>query len=183
MEATRREILTVGHSTRGPGELEELLRIHDVQLLVDVRAHPGSRRMPHFAREALERSLAQAGIEYLHAPGLGGRRRPRTDSPNGGWKNDQFQGYADHMESEDFRSAIVRVESIALAKRTTVMCAEAQWTRCHRRLVADALLVRGWGVLHIDSGGRTRVHELTEFAVRRPGERLEYPPQQDSFDV
>jgi uncharacterized protein (DUF488 family) len=94
-----------------------------------------------------------------------------------------FRGYADHMDSDDFRSGIVRLESLALEKRTTVMCAEAQWTRCHRRLISDALLVRGWEVLHVDSRGATKPHELTEFAVRVGPDRLRYPPQQESLDV
>lgn len=180
MQATRPEILTVGHSTRAPGALESLLRGHGVELLVDVRAHPGSRRMPHFGREPLERSLADAAIGYRHAPELGGRRRPRPDSRNGAWQNGQFQGYADHMESEEFRTGLDDVEAAARGQRTALMCAEAAWWRCHRRLVADALTVRGWRVLHVTGPGAPGEHELTDFAVPH-GDRLTYPPRQASL--
>jgi uncharacterized protein (DUF488 family) len=182
MQATRSEILTVGHSTRKPGELEDLLATHSVGLLMDVRAHPGSRRMPHFASEALERSLLEAGIEYLHLPELGGRRRPRADSPNRGWKNRQFQGYADHMESEEFGRGLERVTSAAIDRRVTLMCAEAAWWRCHRRLVADALVARGWDVVHVTGPGTPSRHVLTEFAVVEGG-RVEYPPSQESLEL
>jgi uncharacterized protein (DUF488 family) len=182
MQATRPEILTAGHSTRAPGELEELLRSHAVDLLVDVRAHPGSRRMPHFASEALERSLGAAGIDYLHAPELGGRRKPRPDSPNGAWRNPQFQGYADHMASQEFAAGLDRVTAAARERRACLMCAEAAWWRCHRRLVADALTVSGWRVLHVLGPDPPGEHELTGFAVA-DGERLSYPPGQASLEL
>lgn len=182
MQATPPQILTVGHSTRAPGELEELLRGHAVELLLDVRAHPGSRRMPHFASERLGHSLGQAGIGYLHLPELGGRRRPLPDSPNGAWRNRQFQGYADHMAGEQFRAGLDRVMAAGRERRTCLMCAEAAWWRCHRRLVADALTVRGWRVLHVTGTAEPREHELTEFAVA-DGERLTYPPAQASLGL
>ena len=182
MQATRPDVLTVGHSTREPGELEELLRGHGVAFLVDVRAHPGSRRMPHFAGEPLARSLREAGIDYLHVPELGGRRRPRPDSPNGAWQNRQFQGYADHMESQEFQRGLDRVTGAAAERRTCLMCAEAAWWRCHRRLVADALTIRGWRVLHVMESGEPGEHELTEFAVAGAG-RLRYPPPQETLGL
>lgn len=174
MQATPEDILTVGHSTRAPGALEELLRRHGVEVVLDVRAHPGSRRMPHFAAERLERSLADNGIAYAHLPELGGRRRPQPDSPNSGWRNEGFRGYADHMVSDEFERGLGRAAS---ERRSCLMCAEAAWWRCHRRLVADALVVRGWRVLHVLGPGEPVVHELTEFAEVR-GDRLTYPPDQ-----
>ncbi len=161
----------------------DLLERNGVRQLVDVRTVPKSRRMPWFRGDALAEALPHRGVAYAHEPRLGGFRRPSKDTPNAGWLVEAFRGYADHMESDDFREGLDRVQALARAKRTAVMCAEAQWTRCHRRLISDALLVRGWSVTHIDSGGRTRAHELTEFAVRLPGERLEYPPQQGALDV
>ena len=176
------ELLTVGHSTRAPGELETVLRSHGVQLVLDVRAHPGSRRLPHFAREPLERSLAAAGIDYLHVPELGGRRRPAPDSPNGGWRNESFRGYADHMASEEFDTGLRRAIAAGRERRACLMCAEALWWRCHRRLVADALAARGWRVLHVVDGDAATEHELPAFAVIH-GTLVRYPPEQDSFEV
>jgi uncharacterized protein (DUF488 family) len=139
--------------------------------------------MPWFRGDALAESLRHVGVAYAHEPRLGGFRRPRKDTPNAGWLVDAFRGYADHMESEEFRAGLARVESLAREMRTAIMCAEAQWTRCHRRLVSDALLVRGWAVQHIDSNGNTRPHPLTEFAVVVGDGRLEYPRQQGELDV
>jgi uncharacterized protein (DUF488 family) len=177
------EILTIGHSTHPIERFVELLERNRVACLVDVRTVPKSRRMPWFAGESLASLLPAAGIEYVHEKRLGGFRRPRPDTPNTGWQVEAFRGYADHMESADFRSGIVRVESLAMQKRTTIMCAEAQWTRCHRRLVSDALLVRGWTVLHIDSRGATKPHALTPFAIVRDGDHIEYPSEQQRLDV
>ncbi|MBA2566617.1 MAG: DUF488 domain-containing protein [Thermoleophilaceae bacterium] len=182
VQAARDEILTVGHSTRGPDELEQLLRAHGVAVVLDVRAHPGSRRMPHFGREALERSLAAADIGYEHLPELGGRRRPTPDSPNGGWRNEQFQGYADHLATAGFERGLERAMAAARKDRCALMCAEAPWWRCHRRLMADALVVRGWRVLHVMGAGPPTRHEPTEFAVV-DGERITYPPAQTTIDL
>ena len=175
--------MTIGHSTHPIERFVELLELNHVACLVDVRTVPRSRRMPWFAGESLASLLPAAGIEYVHEKRLGGFRRPRPDTPNTGWQVEAFRGYADHMESDDFRSGVVRVESLALARRTAVMCAEAQWTQCHRRLVSDALLVRGWTVLHIDSRGATKPHGLTPFAVVRDGDHIEYPSEQQRLDV
>jgi uncharacterized protein (DUF488 family) len=176
------DIFTVGHSTHELEEFVELLRAHGVTRLVDVRQYPRSRRVPHFNIEALESSLPERGIEYLHMRELGGRRKPLPDSPNDGWDNEQFRGYADHMATPEFEAALGRLESLARTRRTAVMCAEATWFRCHRRLVSDALLVRGWRVLHIGSDGRLNEHELTPFAVVSDG-RLTYPAEQTSLGV
>ncbi|HEV2076088.1 MAG TPA: DUF488 domain-containing protein [Thermoleophilaceae bacterium] len=181
MDRSAGEILTVGHSTRAPGELERVLRAHGVEVLLDVRAHPGSRRMPHFGAEALERSLGRAGIAYVHLPELGGRRRPAPDSENAGWRNESFRGYADHMASEDFERGLARAMGEAAKRRACLMCAEAPWWRCHRRLVADALVARDWRVLHVAGEGQPSAHEVTDFAVVRQG-RVLYPPAQGTLD-
>jgi uncharacterized protein (DUF488 family) len=175
------EILTVGHSTRDPGELEDLLGRHGVDVVLDVRAHPGSRRMPHFGREALERSLATVGIGYLHVPELGGRRRPVPGSPNTGWRNEAFRGYADHMASQEFARGLARAEAEAGDRRACLLCAEALWWRCHRRLVADALTLRGWRVLHLAGTEEPEPHALPSFAVVE-GEPITYPPAQGSLE-
>jgi uncharacterized protein (DUF488 family) len=138
--------------------------------------------MPWFAGDDMAHWLPEAGVAYGHFKDLGGFRKPRPDSPNSGWKVEAFRGYADNMESESFQAALARLEERAGAHRTALMCAEAQWTRCHRRLLSDALLVRGWEVEHIASNGRTERHTLTPFAVV-DGERLSYPPQQTTLDL
>jgi uncharacterized protein (DUF488 family) len=173
-------IYTVGHSVHEPGEFMALLHGHDVELLVDVRRYPASRRVPHFNSGPLAETLSSGGIAYEHAEDLGGRRSPVPDSPNGGWRNAQFQGYADHMATPEFQAALERL--IAERRRAAVMCAEARWTSCHRRLIADALTARGREVLHIGSRGGVERHELTDFAVVR-GEEVTYPPVQATLDV
>ena len=175
--------MTIGHSTHPVEQFVSLLERNDVRRLVDVRTVPKSRRMPWFAGSSLSTMLPSAGIDYVYEKRLGGFRRPRPDTPNGAWQVESFRGYADHMDTDDFRAGIVRLESLALASRTTVMCAEAQWTRCHRRLISDALVVRGWTVLHIDSRGKVKPHSLTPFAVVRDGDRIDYPPEQQALDV
>jgi uncharacterized protein (DUF488 family) len=177
------EILTIGHSTHSFERFARLLEVHGVRQLVDVRKVPRSGRMPWFRGDALAESLPHLGVAYAHDPRLGGFRRPRPDTPNKGWLVEAFRGYADHMDSAEFRAALDEVDSLARARRTVIMCAESQWTRCHRRLVSDALVVRGWTVLHIDSNARTRPHALTDFAVVLDRERLQYPPQQGVLDV
>ena len=171
-------LYTVGHSTRSLDQLAGLLDRAQVRELLDVRSVPRSRRHPHFDREALARSLPARGIGYAHERALGGFRRPRPDSPNRGWEQAAFQGYADHMAGDEFRSALRRLEERARARSVCVMCAEAQWWRCHRRLLADALTVRGWQVVHLGLGGAPAAHELTPFAVLGQGRELTYPPAQ-----
>jgi uncharacterized protein (DUF488 family) len=156
------------------------LREHAIEALVDVRRYPSSRRFPHFNAGELERALAAAAVRYVHLEELGGRRDPVERSPNGGWKAGQFQGYADHIESDEFRTALGTLEELGRRSRTAVMCAEAQWWRCHRRLLSDALLVNGWEVVHIDARGGTEQHRLTGFALVADG-RLSYPPAQGTL--
>jgi uncharacterized protein (DUF488 family) len=174
-------LFTVGHSTRGLDELVALLREHDVTLLADVRTAPGSRRMPHFRKAALAEELAPLGIGYVHLPELGGLRRPRPDSPNTGWRNESFRGYADHMATAEFRVGLARLLDLARGRNAAVMCAEAVPWRCHRSLLADALLARGVEARHIIGHGNARPHTLTRFA-RVEGESITYPaPVQSSF--
>jgi len=170
-------IFSIGHSTHELGELVRLLRTHRVEQVVDVRAHPGSRRMPRFNLEALAHDLPARGVHYVHLPQLGGRRRPSRASPNGGWKVEGFRGYADHMLSAEFADGFERLQTLGRGRATAMMCAEGLWWRCHRRLVSDALTVDGWNVVHGGPNGEATVHELTPFAVNDAG-RLMYPPPQ-----
>jgi uncharacterized protein (DUF488 family) len=171
-------VYTIGHSTRSEEEVLALLRDPDVRLVADVRAFPSSRRHPQFNRAALTEWLGAAGIRYAHMPGLGGRRVPRPGSPNGGWRETAFQGYADYMQSGEFQRALDDLEAAARERTTAIMCAEAVWWRCHRRLIADALVVRGWRVEHLGIGESRVVHELTEFAVVDSSGAITYPPRQ-----
>lgn len=169
-------LFTVGHSTHTMAAFLALLTAHQVDAVADVRLMPQSRRHPHFAGQALEASLRHARIAYRHFRDLGGHRRPRPDSPNGAWQNESFRGYADHLATSEFRWAVeelLRWEE-AGARRVALMCAEAVWWRCHRQLIADALVAREREVWHITSTAAPARHALTPFA-RIEGERVEYP--------
>ena len=172
---------TIGHSTRSAQEILALLGEADVQLVADVRAFPSSRRYPQFNRSALAAWLGEAGVQYLHMPGLGGRRKPVPNSINGGWRESAFRGYADFMGSPEFQGALAELEAAAHEVRTAIMCAEAVWWRCHRRLISDALVVRGWRVEHLGIGDARVAHELTEFALVDPDGALTYPPAQGTL--
>ena len=176
------EIATIGHSTHSLDRFLELLALHGVEALADVRRFPGSRRMPHFSAESLAQELPRHGIRYLPMKALGGRRDAHPGSPNTGWRVAGFRGYADYMETPEFAAGLAQLEAEADAQRTAVMCAEGLWWRCHRRLIADALLVRGRQVIHIGPDGRTSPHELTPFAVVEDG-RLTYPAPQRALDL
>lgn len=167
-------MFTVGHSTRPIEELLALLTEHGIQILVDVRRFPGSRRHPQFAREALAASLAGAGIEYVHEPDLGGRRAARPGSPHTAWRVEAFRGYADHMESAEFAAALERLIQRDAQASTVILCAEAVPWRCHRRLISDALVARGIETRHILAPGRAAPHELDPNARVLPGGRLLY---------
>jgi uncharacterized protein (DUF488 family) len=173
-----KRIYTVGHSTRSADELLAIVAEAGVRLVADVRAFPSSRRYPQFNQGALAAWLAGAGIGYRHMPGLGGRRTPVPGSVNGGWHERAFQGYADHMSSDEFQRAVTDLEGAASKSPTAIMCAELLWWRCHRRLVADALVARGWRVEHLGADGGPAVHSLTDFAVIGPDGVLTYPPAQ-----
>ena len=170
----REPIYTIGHSTHPPDPFVAMLKAHDVGQIADVRLIPKSARYPHFARERLAPLLESRGLRYQHFPELGGHRRPRPDSINTAWRVEAFRGYADYMATEAFQTALERLLTFADGWRTAVMCAEAVWWQCHRRLLADALLVRGVPVLHILSSSAPKPHELSEFAREREG-RVIYP--------
>ncbi len=163
-------VWTVGHSTRSAEEFGEILSAHGIQVLVDVRSFPGSRRYPQFNKPALAHSLASIGIEYRHEPRLGGRRKPRADSHNTAWRNSSFRAYADHMESDEFRSGVEELLELARGARTAVMCAEALWWRCHRSLIADYLKAAGHSVVHIIDQTKTEEHPFTSAARIVDGE-------------
>jgi 3-methyladenine DNA glycosylase/8-oxoguanine DNA glycosylase len=165
---------TVGHSTRSLDELVALLRAFDVTTVVDIRTIPRSRYNPQFGRDALHPALRSRKLRYLHLPELGGLRRARKDSPNAGWRNASFRGFADYMLTEDFESGLAKLRTLASEGRVVLMCAEAVPWRCHRSLVADALTARGARVEHITSAGRSNPHRLTRFAEVE-GTRVTYP--------
>jgi uncharacterized protein (DUF488 family) len=164
---------TLGHSTLSVAEFLALLAEHEIRGVADVRRHPVSRRHPHFTREALAAALAGAGLFYDWLPGLGGRRPVRSDSPHVAWRNASFRGYADHMDGREFSDELARLLTIARARSTAILCAEAVPWRCHRQLVADALVARGIRVRHILGPRTASEHSLTAFA-RLVGDRVVY---------
>jgi len=154
-------LYTIGHSTRTLEELIEALHAHSIQTLVDIRSFPMSRRLPHFNRESLEKTLPQANINYVWMKGLGGmRKRIRDDSPNVALRNASFRNYADHMLTQEFESSIRELIKLAEEARTACMCAERVYFRCHRMLLSDWLLAHGHEVLHIDGTGPPKPHNL-----------------------
>ena len=158
------------------GPIEEFidaLNSFEIKLLIDVRSFPGSRRYPHFNKEDLKTSLADAGIEYLHFPALGGRRRARADSLNVAWRNEAFRGYADYMETKEFHEGINRLVEVAQQAPTAIMCSEAVWWRCHRSLISDFLKTKGADVVHIMAIGKSEKHPFTP-AARIVDGRLSY---------
>lgn len=164
MTKTKLALWTVGHSTRPLEEFIETLKSFEISVLVDVRSFPGSRRYPHFNRESLTVSLPAAGIAYRHFPELGGRRRVLSHSNNMAWRNKTFRGYADYMETAEFREGVARLLEVANESRTSIMCAEAVWWRCHRSLISDYLKVKGIEVVHIISPGKSAIHPFTSAA-------------------
>ena len=160
----RNLIFTIGHSTRPIDDFIHLLKSHGAQRVVDVRTLPRSRFNSHFDITRLPALLRAAHIHYTHLPGLGGLRRPHRDSPNIGWRNKSFRGYADHMQSAAFKRSLERCLELASVERVALMCAEAVPWRCHRSLIADALVARGIDALEIASDSRVRPHTLTPFA-------------------
>ena len=175
-------IFTVGHSTRGFDEFVSLLKSHGIEAVADVRLIPKSRKHPQFADEYLAENLPKHGIIYLPFKSLGGRRRPLKDSPNIGWRNESFRGYADFMQTPAFAEALMELIEQASKRVTTTMCAEAVPWRCHRSLISDALLVRGWRVLDIFSERKATLHKLTPFA-KVEGRKITYPADNEVKDV
>ncbi len=178
-----RPVYTIGHSNRPLEEFLDLLRAHGVDVVADVRRFPGSRRNPWFGQDPLREALAGAGIGYVHLPALGGRRgRPAADSPNGAWRVAAFQAYADRMADPEWRGALAELDALGRERTVAVMCAEAVPWRCHRRLIADALVARGREVRHILGRDRADPHELHEAARVRPDGTLVYPPPGSARD-
>lgn len=170
-------VWTVGHSSRTLDEFLSLLEANWIQAIADVRRHAGSRKHPHFNPEALRDALAGVGVVYVSFPELGGRRRPRPDSSNTLWRNESFRGYADYMETEEFRAGVARLLELARSRRTAVMCAEAVWWRCHRALIADHLKAHGVCVRHIVHAGECTIHPYTS-AARVTDGAVSYRPDE-----
>jgi len=170
-------VWTIGHSTRPWEPFLQLLAEQGITAIADVRRFPGSRRHPWFASEQMASALPVHGMAYQWIPELGGRRKVRPDSPNGAWDNAAFQGYADHMASSEFAKGLKKALELAATHRTALMCAEAPWWRCHRRLICDLLTHRGHEVLHIVSSAEPKPHLLNPMAFG-VGQDLIYPPAQ-----
>ena len=168
--------MTIGHSTRTLDEFIGLLLAHGVTCVADVRTVPRSRHNPQFNKTSLPRSLKKAGLGYVHLPGLGGLRYAKRDSLNVGWRNASFRGYADYMQTPEFERSLDELVQLATREQIALMCAEAVPWRCHRSLIADALLVRGIRTEDIMSPTRRQIHALTSFAKVR-GDTITYPPE------
>lgn len=167
-------LFTIGHSTHTLDELVAMLHAHGVKTLVDVRTIPRSRHVPQFNADVLAVELPKHKIKYKPMPALGGRRHAKKDSINTAWRNDSFRGYADYMQTGDFTTAIDDLIAVAKKSPTAVMCAEAVPWRCHRSLIGDAMLARGWKVLDIMSATSAKPHKMTDFA-KVEGLRITYP--------
>jgi uncharacterized protein (DUF488 family) len=168
------KVWTVGHSTQPFDAFVALLAACDIAQVADIRAVPRSRRQPQFDTDALARSLPERGVAYAHLPRLGGWRQRNADSPNDAWRNLSFRGYADYAMGEEFADGLAQLRGLAAEQRTAMMCSEALWWRCHRRLIADRLLVAGDTVCHISSRGRVSEHQLTPFASVEPDGLITY---------
>lgn len=180
MSGVQSRLWTVGHSTHCLEEFVGLLHGQRIALLGDVRTVPKSRRHPHFRAEGLSVSLFDQGVAYRHLAGLGGWRHSQADSPNGAWRNDSFRGYADYALTGEFAAALGELCGLAREQRTAIMCSEALWWRCHRRLIADRLTAGGWEVCHIGADGRISPHHLPDFAVPQADGTVRYPPDADA---
>lgn len=177
-KAQNKIVWTIGHSTRTLEELIEMLRAFKIEMVADIRSYPGSRRYPQFNKEALEVSLPENDIQYVHLKKLGGRRKVSPESKNTSWRHVAFRGYADYMETDEFKEGIQALEKIALQQRTAFMCSEAVWWRCHRSMVSDYLKVHGWKVMHIMGLNKEEEHPYTSPAKVVDGE-LSYQPDKD----
>ena len=172
-------LFTLGHSTRSWEEFVQLLTAWKIRRLIDVRSIPRSMKVPHFSKEKMKTALAKAGIEYLHLASLGGLRHTTQKSINTGWRNANFRGYADYMQTPEFNAGLAELNRLARQKRTAIICAEAKWWSCHRRMIADAEIVQGIPVRHIMTPHNAPPHELTAFAIvkkyRGKGPVVTYP--------
>ena len=172
-----KEIFTVGHSTRKAEEFAELLKEYGIEQIADIRTIPKSAYNPQFNSHFLEKSLESLGIRYAHLEKLGGLRHAGKDSENLGWKNKSFRGFADYMQTPEFEDGINELLKISKGLKTAIMCAEAVPWRCHRSLVADALLSRGIKIIHILGKGSSKEHEMTPFAKAGSKGRITYPEE------
>src|SRR5215468_6262053 len=171
----RFEAYTMGFSNRTWDETVEILKSCRIERLADIRTLPGSKHTPQFNLEHLEQELPKAGVEYIHLKSLGGLRKPRKDSTlNSAWQNSGFRGYADYMQTPEFESALTELIRLVKEKTTVYCCTEAVFWRCHRQLVSDALLVRGYRIGHIFNAAKIEEHKRTEFA-KVEGTRVTYP--------
>ena len=162
MMSAQKSIYTIGHSTRTLEHFIAMLQSFSIEMLVDIRSYPGSKRYPHFNKENLEISLPEKNINYIHLKSLGGRRATKPDSKNTGWRHPAFRGYADYMETDEFKKGIEELEQIAIKQKTAYMCSEAVWWRCHRSLVSDYLKLNGWMVYHIMEINKSEEHHYTQ---------------------
>jgi len=169
MEPFSMSVWTIGHSNRTETSFVELLKEFNIISLIDIRTFPGSKKYPHFNKENLRETLNSVQIDYVHLPELGGRRKPKADSSNTAWRNSSFKGYADHMETQEFKEGISKLEEVARASRTAYMCSEALWWKCHRALVSDLLKNEGWKVYHIMEIGKSQEHPYTSAARSEQG--------------
>ena len=165
MKKQTKIIWTIGHSTRPFDELVAMLHSFRIERVADVRSYPGSRKFPQYNKEILENTFPENNIEYIHLRDLGGRRKVNKDSKNTAWRVLAFRGYADYMETIEFKTAIVQLEKMAFSKRIAFMCSEAVWWRCHRSMIADYLKVHGWKVIHIMAIGKEEEHPYTSPAA------------------
>ncbi len=164
LDSRRLTLFTVGHSNRPLADFLAILQSHSIDRILDVRRYPVSRKWPHFDAEPLARALSEAGIAYAGLPELGGRRKPRTDSRHTAWREEGFRGYADFMDTPEFETGLARILELARGSRPALLCAEAVPWRCHRSLIADALVARGVEVLDVLSATSAREHALPKFA-------------------
>jgi uncharacterized protein (DUF488 family) len=179
-ESGTHTIFTIGHSTRSLEDFIKILQSFNIGYLIDIRRFPGSRRHPDFNKEYLATALPKSGINYVHTEALGGRRKPQPESKNERWQNEAFRGYADYMETAEFREAISALQSTALEQPAAYMCSEALWWQCHRSLVSDYLKAKGWKVMHIMSAGKAEEHPYTSPARIRNGQL--YYSDENLFD-
>lgn len=157
-----KKLWTIGHSTHPFEDFVSMLQFFQIELLVDVRSFPGSRKFPQYNKETLQTTIPEHKIDYMHLEKLGGRRKMKPNSENTVWRNVSFRGYADYMETAEFKEGLEVLETLALQKRTAIMCSEAVWWRCHRSMVSDALKVQGWKVIHIMGVDKAQEHPFTQ---------------------
>ncbi len=169
-------IWTVGHSTRSIMEFNDIISYFGIEIVADVRSFPGSRKFPQFNKENMEEWLKELGFGYVHFKNLGGRRKVKPDSNNKGWRLAAFRGYADYMETQEYKIALKELENLAQKNKVAFMCSEAVWWSCHRSLISDDLKNKGWEVIHIMKVGTSMEHPYTKPAKIVKG-KLTYPEE------